>query len=320
MSPAQEPPPQSPRQQAFLGELTRLAPSQASVLIRGEHGAGKSRAASMLHRYGDRSTGPLVVVDLGALAPSLMEAELFGHEAGAFTGAQNSRLGRVRRAEGGTLVLDGLEGLALPAQGKLLRVLQEREVEPLGSERPIAVDVRVVATAGPGLEAAIEGGAFRQDLYYRLAVVEIEAPPLRARLEDLPDLIDSLSKEMSRRTSLPARAFSAPALGALTDHPWPGNVRELENAIERVLVLGPRGGELVEPEELEFLGESVEGAGKRVAQEALAHGVSLDELDRLLMQAALEQARGNLSAAARAIGVSRKAFKYRFDKLEDGER
>ncbi|HIF41059.1 MAG TPA: sigma-54-dependent Fis family transcriptional regulator [Planctomycetes bacterium] len=309
--------PSSSAQQGFLGELERLASSPVSVLIRGEHGVGKSRAAGILHRSGERASGPLVVVDLGALAPSLMEAELFGHEEGSFTGAHRSRLGRVRRADGGTLLLDGIEDLAPEAQGKLLRVLQERVVEPLGSSEPVPVDVRIVATAGPGLDEALDRGHFREDLYFRLAVVVVHAPALRARPEDLPGLCDEIQGQIAARAGVAARALGPDSMERLLAHPWPGNVRELENALERVLVLGAESTGSVAPSEFDFLEEGLADADLRLARQILAHGIALDAMDLTLMEEALVQGRGNHSAAARALGLSRKAFNYRLRKLRE---
>ena len=309
--------PLSPAQLGFLGELERLAASPVSVLIRGEHGVGKSRAAGLLHRRSERASGPLVVVDLRALAPSLMEAELFGHEQGAFTGAHKARLGRVRRADGGTLLLDGIEDLALEAQGKLLRVLQERVVEPLGAEEPQPVDVRIVATAGPQLNEALDQGRFREDLYFRLAVVEVQAPALRARQEDLPGLCAEILAERAERCGVAPRALGQGALDRLRAHPWPGNVRELENALERVLVLGAGSNEPVAAQEFDFLEDALADADVRLACQILAHGIGLDAMDLTLMEQALEQERDNHSAAARALGLSRKAFNYRLRKLQE---
>lgn len=300
-----------------MGELERLASSPVSVLIRGEHGVGKSRAAALLHHSGERASGPLVVVDLGALAPSLMEAELFGHEEGSFTGAHRARRGRIRRADGGTLLLDGVEGLALEAQSKLLRVLQERVVEPLGSSEPVPVDVRIVATAGPGLDEALDRGRFREDLYFRLAVVVVQAPALRARPEDLPGLCDEILNQIAERAGVAPRALGPESMERLLAHPWPGNVRELENALERVFVLGAESTGPVAASEFEFLEESLADADLRLARQVLAHGITLDVMDLTLMEEALVQGRDNHSAAARALGLSRKAFNYRLRKLRE---
>jgi DNA-binding NtrC family response regulator len=320
MSPSEPRPPdaRSEAQRAFESDLAAAAASEATVVLEGEHGVGKTRAARVLHAASARSGGPLAEVDLGALAPTLIEAELFGHEEGAFTGATRARRGRFRRAEGGTLVLDGIERLPSSAQGKLLRVLQERQVEPLGAERPVPIDVRVVATSAVDLAAEAAEGRFRDDLFYRLAVVRLVVPSLRARIEDLPGLAQALTGTVAARSGVAVRDLSAEALQRLESHPWPGNVRELENALERVTVLssveGPIGAE-----EFAFLDEAVAGAADRLAGEARAHGVTLDELSLAMLEGALAEERDNLSAAARRVGLSRRAFEYRLTKLREGE-
>jgi len=287
------------------------------VLLLGETGSGKTRAARALHELSARSAGPLVEVQLAALPATLLEAELFGHEQGAFTGAHRAREGRFVRARGGTIVLDGVECLPLESQVKLLRVLQEREVEPLGSEHPVAVDARVVATSRLDLAGEAAAGRFREDLFWRLAVVTLRLPPLRVRLDELPSLCAELSARSAQRLGLPARAVSDEALARLRAHPWPGNVRELENALERVLVLAAGETGPVAAAELEFLGEATAGAVDRMAVEALAHGVGLAELERALLDAALREAHGNLSAAARRLGITRRSFEYRLGRAVD---
>ena len=310
-----------PAQRAFLTDLERLAASDASVLVLGESGSGKSRAARMLHEQGVRREGPLVEVRIAALPPTLVEAELFGHEEGAFTGADRERLGRVRAADGGTLVLDGIETMALDQQVKLLRVLQERVVEPLGGA-PVPVDVRVVATAGVDLAEAVAAGDFREDLYYRLAVVILRVPPLRSRSSELGGLVSELSKQVSERVGVASRSLSPAALERLRAHPWPGNLRELENALERVHVLAPAAGE-VSAAEFEFLGEAVAGAERRLAREALSLGLQAEELTAAMLEEALAEQRGNVSAAARQVGLSRRAFEYRLkrsgESAEEGD-
>jgi DNA-binding NtrC family response regulator len=302
---------------AFSRDLSRVAASEVTVLIEGENGSGKTSGARAVHALGRRAAGPLVEVDLAALSPSLLESELFGHEEGAFTGAHRARLGRFRRAEGGTLVLDGIECLPYDLQVKLLRTLQERVVEPLGGEEAIPIDVRVVATSGRDLRATVDAGEFREDLYYRLAVVTLQVPPLRARIPDIPELVERLAGEVAARAGVPVRVFGADALARLSEHTWPGNVRELENAVERVMVLAPDDADEVRSEELEFLSESVVDAPRRLAREALSHGVSLGTLTSAMMEEALREERGNLSAAARRVGLSRRAFEYRRAKLAE---
>lgn len=289
----------------------------ATVLLQGESGSGKSRAARALHDGSPRSSGPFVNVHLAGLAESLIEAELFGHTAGAFTGASGERAGRFQSASGGTIVLDAIETLAAPLQVKLLRVLQERVVEPLGSETPVPVDARVVATSARNLRGLVEAGEFREDLYFRLAVITLEVPPLRVRAgeEDFAGLCEGMGERVAERVRVPWRGLTPEALSLLAEHPWPGNFRELENALERVLVLGQ--GELpVQPEELAFLREVLAGRAAEVAAEAIASGVGLEELDAAMIDEALRIERGNLAAAARRVGLTRRAFDYRRKRLE----
>ncbi len=304
---------QGPAFAAFLSDLERAAQGAVTVLIEGESGSGKTSAAGHLHSRSPRAAGPLVTADLGALAPHLIEAQLFGHEEGAYTGADRARLGRFRAAEGGTLVLEGIEDLPLATQVKLLRVLQERVVEPLGAERPVPVDVRVVATSTRPLLQAVEAGDFREDLYYRLAVVVLRVPPLRSRPGDLEALALAMVERTAGRLALEPRSLSSEALERLRGHSWPGNVRELENAIERVQVLAP-GGQRTAPvaaPELTFLDEAVAGAAETLARQVLAMGLDLEELTGACLDEALREERGNASAAARRLGLSRRAFDYR---------
>ena len=298
----------------FLERVARAAASESTVLLQGESGTGKSRAAERLHRLSPRAAGPFVATSLVATSVTLIEATLFGHERGAFTDAHRARLGLFRRAEGGTVLLDGIDHLPLEAQVKLLRVLQERTVEPLGGEESVAVDVRIVATTSTPLERLVEAGEFRSDLFYRLAVLTLEVPPLRLRTEDLESLAAELLPCVAERVGVPARALSAGALAALRAHPWPGNVRELENALERVLVLGGEEGDPtreIAAEELAFLGQARAGAAAELARQALSLGLTVDTLTRAMMERALEEQRGNVSAAARTVGLTRRAFDYR---------
>lgn len=307
--------------EAFESTLRRVArasveggQSPATVLLSGESGSGKSAAARRLHDQSPRANGPFVVAHLAGLSPSLIEAELFGHVVGAFTGAQGSRRGRFERASGGTIVLEAIETLAFPLQVKLLRVLQERVVEPVGAEDSVAVDVRVVATTSRDLRAAALDGSFRDDLYYRLAVVPLHVPPLRTRGEAaLRAAAQRMVETSAARLGVPPRALTAGALAALAAHPWPGNYRELENAVERVLVLGEGP---IEAEDLAFLAASLKGAADEIAARVLASGVGLDDLDLAVLDAALDEERGNASAAARRVGLSRRAFDYRRRKLQ----
>jgi len=314
----------SPASRALARDLERVSAGEVTVLVQGESGVGKSLIARELHHRSSRAAGPLVEIALAALAPPLLEAELFGHEEGAFTGAQGRRPGRIRQAHGGTLVLDGIEVLPRELQAKLLRVLQEREVEPLGAEEAVPVDLRVVATSTRDLQTEVSQGEFREDLYYRLAVVKLDVPPLRGRGEDLDELADALLERAASRVGVQPRALDGDARARLAAHPWPGNVRELENALERALVLAGAAEAGEQPEALRaedfaFLGDGLTGAAERLAREALAQGLSLDELEGAMLVAALAEQRGNMAAAARQAGLSRRAFEYRLRKATSTE-
>jgi two-component system, NtrC family, response regulator PilR len=302
----------------FLAELARVASSDVTVLLEGEPGTGKSFAAASLHSQGPRQAAPFLPVSLGALAPTLLEAELFGHESGAFTGADRARPGRFRQAEGGTIVLEGIEALPLDLQVKLLRVLQERVVEPLGATEAVPVDVRVIATSAKDLSAEVAAGTFREDLYWRLAVVVLRVPPLRARIGELHDLTAILMERVATRSGVTPCTLSPEALARLEAHAWPGNVRELENALERVCALRPGDdhGD-VQAEEFAFLNEAVAGASDALARAALAQGVGIEDLSSAMIRAALDESRGNASAAARRLGLTRKAFDYRKRRMDE---
>jgi two-component system, response regulator FlrC len=314
----------SPAFRAFEREVRLLAASDVGVLIEGESGVGKNLTARGLHQSSARARGPLVEVDLSALAPSLLEAELFGHEEGAFTGAHRARGGRFQRAAGGTIVLDGVERLPEALQGKLLRVLQERQVEPLGAEAPVPIDVRILATTGRDLAGMVRERRFREDLYFRLAVVRLRVPALRERTGDVPDIARGMIEHAARRLGVPPRPLSAGALDRLAAHAWPGNLRELENAIERSLVLAPLGSDGAPVEiaagEIEFLSEAVTGVPERLAREALAHGITLERFESALLAESLREQRGNIAAAARAVGLSRRAFEIRNHRHAESSR
>jgi two-component system response regulator HydG len=308
----------SARFKAFLSELERAARSDATVLLQGESGTGKSAAARALHAASARATGPFVTAGLAALSPQLIESELFGHEAGAFTDAKRTRAGLFRRAQGGTLLLDEVDLLPLELQVKLLRALQERVVEPLGAEQPVPIDVRVVAACARPLDRERDAGRFRPDLYWRLAVVVLELPPLRARVSDLSVLCNALLARAAERSGAPARPISAAALERLALHSWPGNVRELENALERALALAEPQQAALEPQDFAFLDEGRTGKAQEWARAALAQGLQVRELEEALIAESLREQRGNLSAAARQLGLTRRALEYR-RPAEEGE-
>ncbi|MHC4377550.1 MAG: sigma 54-interacting transcriptional regulator [Planctomycetota bacterium] len=307
--------PRSAARRAFEADLRQASGSRATVLLEGESGSGKSRAARLLHDWSPRAHRPCVTVHLGAVSPSLIESELFGHEAGAFTDARRERQGCFRRAEGGTVVLDDIPLLPLESQVKLLRVLQERVVEPVGAEQAVPVDVRVVATSNLDLGAEVEAGRFREDLYYRLAVVRLGVPPLRACLDDLPELVPALGARVAARLGCPERPLSEGTLERLAAHAWPGNVRELENALERLTALGQGP---IEPGELEFLDEAVSGVADELARRALAHGLDVAAMEWALIDASLAEQRGNVSGSARQLGLTRRALEYRLARRDEG--
>ena len=307
----------SPLFRAFLDTLKTLAVSPATVLLSGEIGVGKTRAARRLHALSDRALEPLVEISLAALAPTLLGSELFGHERGAFTDAKGARVGCFRRAQRGTLVLEDIDAMPLETQVKLLRVIQERVVEPLGGDGPVPIDVRLVVATGSNLQRLVKEGKFREDLYYRLAVVPLEVPPLRARLEDLPVLVEQIVTDRAARIGVAERALDAAAMERLANFPWPGNVRELENALERALVLADaRDQAELQADDFDFLDEALQGAADWIAREALARGLTVADVEAAMIQAAMHATRGNVSASARTLGLTRRALEYRVEALK----
>src|SRR5689334_23132354 len=222
-----------------IGLIEKVAPTPARVLITGENGTGKELVARAIHTLSPRAAGPFIEVNCAAIPSELIESELFGHMKGSFTGAFADRAGMFELADGGTLFLDEIGDMSLSAQAKVLRALQEGVVSRVGSGKAIAVDVRVVAATNKRLDQEIAGGRFREDLLYRLNVVPIEVPPLRARRGDLPQLVAHFAEQLTRKAGLAAKPFDAAALERLAAHDWPGNVRELRNAVERLLILSP---------------------------------------------------------------------------------
>lgn len=227
----------SPSMQAFMGLVHRVVPSDVSLLLLGETGVGKERLARAIHAEGTRSGGPFIAVNCGALPESLLESELFGHEKGAFTGASRSRRGLFELAHRGTVFLDEIGEMPFALQVRLLRVLQDREIQPLGSERTLKVNVRVMAASNRDLEAEVEARRFRKDLYYRLSVVTLTVPPLKERREDIPELVQSYLSYLQPRTGCQIDGLDDRAMEALARYSWPGNVRELINVIERAMLL-----------------------------------------------------------------------------------
>ncbi|HEX3351641.1 MAG TPA: sigma 54-interacting transcriptional regulator [Terriglobales bacterium] len=288
----------SPGMRKVFDFIRRVAPTQSTVLIQGESGTGKELVAHAIHRNSPRAEAPFVAINCAAIADTLLESELFGHEKGAFTGASSQKKGKVEIAEGGTLFLDEIGELAPGLQAKLLRVLQEREFERLGGTRPIKLDIRVIAATNRSLPEAVKAGTFRNDLYYRLNVVSLTMPALRERREDISLLANHFIAKASRKCKMRARPLSSEALACLTHYDWPGNVRELENALERALVLGSTDSIL--PDDLP---EAILEAGAAVPAVADKYHGTIKEAKKHLVMQALQQANGSYIEAARALGM-----------------
>ena len=292
---------------ATLEAALQVARTSTTVLLLGESGTGKSQIARRIHYASAVSTGPLVELHCAALPEALLESELFGHEKGAFTGAQQRHTGHLAAAEGGTLFLDEIGELSAATQVKLLRFLQDRVYVPLGSTGERTANVRVIAATNRDLKGAVTAGTFREDLYYRLNVFSIVVPPLR----DRPDDILPLAAQFLSSRGVPEERLSAGARSRLELHGWPGNVRELQNVLERALILS--GDAPIGPEHLTL---SVAPRSRNVVSELLVPGFDLDGFERELLHAALERAGGNKSAAARLLGITRRRFYSRLESLD----
>jgi DNA-binding NtrC family response regulator len=296
----------SPALERLRALVARVAPSSASVLVRGETGTGKELVARRLHRLSGRAERPFVAFNCSAVTESLAESELFGHERGAFTGADRRRVGRFELADGGTLFLDEVGDLAPAVQVKLLRALQERAFERVGGSATVRVDVRVVAATNRDLEAALREGRFRDDLYYRLNVVTLDLPPLRERPEDVPPLVELFLARYGRRADGVPLRVSPAALATLQAFPWPGNVRQLENVVHRAAILC--AGDEIGPQDVapELSEPAAPPAGDLRSV--------LTRVERELLERALREHGGNLSAAGRALGVERNLLRYKLRK------
>jgi two-component system response regulator PilR (NtrC family) len=307
----------------LFADLMRIAPSELSVLIEGETGTGKELVADSIHRASPRAQGPYVVFDCSAVAPTLAESELFGHEKGAFTGAATRHTGLFREAQGGTLLLDEIGELPQSLQVKLLRALQERSIRPVGGTQEIALDVRVLAATNRDVEADVAAGKFRQDLYYRLNVIRLNLPALRERREDVPLLAERFVKRFAAEMGKEVTGFTTDALRALEQYEYPGNVRELENVIERAVALS--GSRVIG---LGDLPRELSGQAGAPASELLAlpaEGCELEkvlnEIERRFLVEALERAGGVRKNAAKLLGVTFRSLRYRLQKqgLGSGE-
>ncbi|NTV15085.1 MAG: sigma-54-dependent Fis family transcriptional regulator [Desulfobulbaceae bacterium] len=301
----------NPVMAALLDTALRVAESEASVLISGESGTGKELLARLIHRRSPRREAPLVAVNCAAIPDTLIESELFGHVKGAFTGAVANRKGRFQSARGGTLFLDEIGELKLDMQAKLLRALQEKEVQPVGSDRTEKVDARIIAATNRDLKEETGAGRFREDLYYRLGVIPLHLPPLRERPED----IAALANHFLRKQGAPAGVrFSPAALAVLNSYPWPGNIRELQNAVERACIL--RRGEEIGGSELGLPGPAgPAGDGEGLGLEIPPEGISLEAVEKELIRKALARSGGNRSEAARLLRIPRHVLIYRLEKF-----
>jgi two-component system NtrC family response regulator len=305
----------SPAMKRILEMADRVAATEATVLVTGESGTGKEALARRIHVFSPRAEAAFVAVNCAAIPGELLESELFGHARGAFTGAVKSRLGRFRQADKGTLFLDEVAELPLPLQAKLLRALQEKVVDEVGGDRPIAVDVRIVAATNRDLHDRIREGTFREDLFYRLNVVEIRMPPLRERPEDIPPLVDHFVRELAPDRDI---AVPSPVLDDLRSRPWPGNVRELKNACERMVILC-RGNEVsaqdLPPAPPRAKGPA--GAAEGPADEwppLPVEGLSLVDLEKRVIERALKLKNGNITQAAAFLRIPRHILVYRLEK------
>jgi len=273
--------------------IEMVAPTEATVLITGESGTGKEVVARAIHAAGPRRYMPMVTIHCGALTETLLESELFGHEKGAFTGAQYRKKGKFEVADGGTVFLDEISDISLRTQTDLLRVLQEHEIVRVGGNQPVKVDFRCIAATNKNLDTLVKAGSFRPDLFYRLHVFSIDLPPLRERREDIPLLVAHFLNKFCMATSRPVPQVAPEALDALASQSWPGNVRELENAVERALVVS-RGGEL-KASDFSFQFQGGEPTGGR----------TLDDIERAHIERVLRETQHNMSRAARVLDIDR---------------
>ena len=283
--------------------ITQIAPTPTTVLITGESGTGKELIARAIHRRSERAAQPFVAVNVAAIPETLIESELFGHEKGAFTGAHARRLGRFELAQGGTVFLDEIGSLRLDLQAKLLRVLQEREIERVGGQRTVPVDVRVLAATNVNLKAAVRARTFREDLYYRLNVVPIHVPPLRERRDDIPHLVEHFVRKAARECNRDVRSVSAGALEVLARYDWPGNVRELENVIHRAVVLA--SGPVLHLPDVPLDVAMPEMGARLTEDDGLPLREACDRFERQYVLRVLERVQWNVSRAARLLGVHR---------------
>jgi DNA-binding NtrC family response regulator len=302
----------SDKMQAVLALVERVAPTNSTVLIGGESGVGKDLVARAIHEHSQRASGPFIKINSTAIPETLLESELFGYEKGAFSGASASKPGKFEMANNGTLFLDEIGDVPAATQVKLLRVLQDREFERLGSTKTQKVDVRLVAATNRDLRAALEEGTFREDLYYRLNVVAIDIPPLREHKEDIPALAEFFLQKSARESGKAVQGITSAAMKMLMDFHWPGNIRELQNVLERAVTLST--GSTLDVGDI-HIDAPMRRAHADSGSAALPEGMTLEQYEEELLREALKRANGNKSQAARALGLSRNALRYRLTKM-----
>ena len=300
----------SPAMARIIKLIEKLARSQAPVYISGESGTGKELAARMIHNQGSRADQPFIAVNCGAIPQELMESELFGHKKGSFTGATHDHEGLFLAANGGTLFLDEIADLPLHMQVKLLRSIQEKTIRPVGGQQEISIDVRIISATHKELANLVEQGEFRQDLFYRINVIELPLPPLRERAEDIPLLAQHFLTRLTRHSDIKKPKLTAEAIKKLNTYPFPGNIRELENILERSITL--LDSEKLEAEDL-LLPNSVSDAENHATHQNL--GEKMEQVERQAIIEALEETRWNRTAAAKKLGMSLRSLRYRLEKL-----
>lgn len=294
-----------------LKNIGRVAPTTATILIQGESGTGKELIAKAVHNNSKRSSGPFISVNLGAIPDSLFESEMFGYKKGAFTDAQNDKPGKFQLADGGTIFLDEIGEMSLNSQVKLLRVLQEQQLENIGGTQPVDIDVRVVCATNRNLVEMVEKGEFREDLFYRINLINIQLPALRERKSDIPVLAKSFLKEITAKYELPAISLESEAVSFLTEQRFLGNIRELKNLIERI-ALSVDSDEISKADIEKFVNESVKMKANAVLPEVGT--ITLEELEHQMIVRALEKFDGNVSKTAQSLGLSRQMLYRRMEK------
>ena len=316
---------QDPAIRAVLETADQVAPSNASVLISGESGTGKELMAAYLHKKSLRKSGPFISLNCAAIPENLLESELFGHEKGAFTGAVARRIGKFEEASGGTLFLDEISEMDINLQAKLLRAIQEKEIDRIGSNKPVKVDIRLIATTNRDLEKEVKAGTFRQDLYYRLNVINLTLPPLRERKTDVPRLAEFFIKKYAETNGVPVRPLSEAAMDKLLNHSWPGNIRELENIIHRAVLIargdhiGPEaigvGSETSIAAKVSHAVQSGSGAPASAADHLV--GKTVAEVERDLIVKTLDKCLGNRTHAANILGISIRTLRNKLKQYSE---